>query len=270
MFTRQQCSRYDYKRVNLLLFTSSLEGVSRRWRMALCKWGSYKGNSSGCAKTRRSWRRETRSWKLSSGRPRMPAKRTGIATRPSWRDSTDGYGAALRSSSKNLSHSLTPWWSDNLKLTHCRSNSWRRSWKNRMLKKRWRQAEKKSNSLSPTYSWWCLALFYRPLFPLLFIIYNRSTLSACSLLIKTLCVITYVWQQLRDSSQERLALLEARLTEEQDWRKQLEADLSAAQAALRKDKEVHWSPQKINTITKIAEIQFFKVKSNPCVLLTCN
>ncbi|CAF96642.1 unnamed protein product [Tetraodon nigroviridis] len=36
---------------------------------------------------------------------------------------------------------------------------------------------------------------------------------------------------------ERLALLEARLTEEQDWRKQLEADLSAAQAALRKDKE---------------------------------
>lgn len=200
----------------------------------------------------------------------MPAKRTGIATRPSWRDSTDGYGAALRSSSKNLSHSLTPWWSDNLKLTSCRSNSWRRSWKNRMLKKRWRQTEKKSNSLSPTYSWWCLALFSRPLFPLLFIIYNRYTLSACSLLIKTLCVITYVWQQLRDSSQERLALLEARLTEEQDWRKQLEADLSAAQAALRKDKEVHWSPQKINTITKIAEIQFFKVKSNPRVLLTRN
>lgn len=58
---------------------------------------------------------------------------------------------------------------------------------------------------------------------------------------KTLCLITYVWQHLRDSSQERLALLEARLTEEQDWRKQLEADLSAAQAALRKDKEVHWS-----------------------------
>ncbi|XP_056897936.1 trichohyalin isoform X3 [Takifugu flavidus] len=44
-------------------------------------------------------------------------------------------------------------------------------------------------------------------------------------------------QHLRDSSQERLALLEARLTEEQDWRKQLEADLSAAQTALRKDKE---------------------------------
>lgn len=52
-------------------------------------------------------------------------------------------------------------------------------------------------------------------------------------------MITYVWQHLRDSSQERLALLEARLTEEQDWRKQLEADLGAAQAALRKDKEVH-------------------------------
>lgn len=45
-------------------------------------------------------------------------------------------------------------------------------------------------------------------------------------------------KHLRDSSQERLALLEARLTEEKDWRKQLEADLSAAQAALRKDKEV--------------------------------
>ncbi|XP_044207387.1 coiled-coil domain-containing protein 30-like [Thunnus albacares] len=44
-------------------------------------------------------------------------------------------------------------------------------------------------------------------------------------------------QHLRDSSQERLALLEARLTEEKDWRKQLEVDLSAAQAALKKDKE---------------------------------
>ncbi|XP_056278563.1 coiled-coil domain-containing protein 30 isoform X3 [Pseudoliparis swirei] len=42
---------------------------------------------------------------------------------------------------------------------------------------------------------------------------------------------------LRDSSQERLALLEARLTEEKDWRKQLEVDLNAAQAALKKDKE---------------------------------
>lgn len=45
-------------------------------------------------------------------------------------------------------------------------------------------------------------------------------------------------QQLRDSGQERMALLEARLTEEKDWRKQLEVDLSAAQAALKKDKEV--------------------------------
>ncbi|XP_057716288.1 coiled-coil domain-containing protein 30 isoform X2 [Corythoichthys intestinalis] len=42
---------------------------------------------------------------------------------------------------------------------------------------------------------------------------------------------------LRDSGPERLALLEARLTEEKDWRKQLELDLSAAQAALKKDKE---------------------------------
>lgn len=45
-------------------------------------------------------------------------------------------------------------------------------------------------------------------------------------------------KHLRDSSQERLALLEARLTEEKEWRKQLEVDLSAAQAALKKDKEV--------------------------------
>ncbi|KAJ8371251.1 hypothetical protein SKAU_G00112790 [Synaphobranchus kaupii] len=44
-------------------------------------------------------------------------------------------------------------------------------------------------------------------------------------------------QQLRNSSQERVALLECRLTEEKDWRKQLEVDLTAAQAALKKDKE---------------------------------
>ncbi|XP_056130343.1 coiled-coil domain-containing protein 30 [Lampris incognitus] len=44
-------------------------------------------------------------------------------------------------------------------------------------------------------------------------------------------------QQLRGSSPERVALLEARLTEEKDWRKQLEVDLSTAQAALKKDKE---------------------------------
>lgn len=68
-----------------------------------------------------------------------------------------------------------------------------------------------------------------------------------------LCVIACGRQQLRDSSQERLALLEARLTEEQDWRKQLEADLSAAQAALRKDKEVRYfvpPREHFNTITK--------------------
>ncbi|XP_034447803.1 coiled-coil domain-containing protein 30 isoform X2 [Hippoglossus hippoglossus] len=47
---------------------------------------------------------------------------------------------------------------------------------------------------------------------------------------------SYLQLHLRDSSQERLALLEARLTEEKDWRKQLEVDLSAAQAALKKDK----------------------------------
>ncbi|XP_026187368.1 coiled-coil domain-containing protein 30 isoform X3 [Mastacembelus armatus] len=48
---------------------------------------------------------------------------------------------------------------------------------------------------------------------------------------------SFLQLHLRDSSQERLALLEARLTEEKDWRKQLELDLSAAQAALKKDKE---------------------------------
>lgn len=48
-------------------------------------------------------------------------------------------------------------------------------------------------------------------------------------------------KHLRDSSQERVALLEARLTEEKGWRKQLEVDLSAAQAALKKDKEVKGS-----------------------------
>ncbi|XP_071331919.1 coiled-coil domain-containing protein 30 isoform X7 [Trachinotus anak] len=48
---------------------------------------------------------------------------------------------------------------------------------------------------------------------------------------------SYLQLHLRDSSQERLAMLEARLTEEKDWRKQLEVDLSAAQAALKKDKE---------------------------------
>ncbi|XP_074537403.1 uncharacterized protein ccdc30 isoform X3 [Halichoeres trimaculatus] len=48
---------------------------------------------------------------------------------------------------------------------------------------------------------------------------------------------SYLQLRLRDSSQERLALLDARLTEEKDWRKQLEVDLSAAQAALKKEKE---------------------------------
>ncbi|CAL1605783.1 unnamed protein product [Knipowitschia caucasica] len=48
---------------------------------------------------------------------------------------------------------------------------------------------------------------------------------------------SYLQLHLRDGSQERLALLEARLTEEKDWRKQLEVDLSAAQTALKKDKE---------------------------------
>ncbi|XP_054651437.1 coiled-coil domain-containing protein 30 isoform X2 [Dunckerocampus dactyliophorus] len=48
---------------------------------------------------------------------------------------------------------------------------------------------------------------------------------------------SFLQLHLRESGPERLALLEARLTEEKDWRKQLELDLSAAQAALKKDKE---------------------------------
>ncbi|XP_016891752.1 coiled-coil domain-containing protein 30 isoform X2 [Cynoglossus semilaevis] len=48
---------------------------------------------------------------------------------------------------------------------------------------------------------------------------------------------SFLQLHLRDASQERMALLEARLTEEKDWRKQLEVDLSAAQAALKKDKD---------------------------------
>ncbi|XP_068454029.1 coiled-coil domain-containing protein 30 isoform X2 [Clinocottus analis] len=48
---------------------------------------------------------------------------------------------------------------------------------------------------------------------------------------------SYLQLHLRDSSHERLAHLEARLTQEKDWRKQLEVDLNAAQAALKKDKE---------------------------------
>nr|XP_015823069.2 coiled-coil domain-containing protein 30 isoform X2 [Nothobranchius furzeri] len=48
---------------------------------------------------------------------------------------------------------------------------------------------------------------------------------------------SYLQPHLRDCAQERMALLEARLTEEKDWRKQLELDLSAAQTALKKDKE---------------------------------
>lgn len=78
-------------------------------------------------------------------------------------------------------------------------------------------------------------------------------------------------KHLRDSSQERLALLEARLTEEKDWRKQLEVDLSAAQAALKKDKEVknHTYPMlcltesNSTTATQICEIQFTVQELSP-------
>nr|XP_015192274.1 PREDICTED: coiled-coil domain-containing protein 30 isoform X3 [Lepisosteus oculatus] len=44
-------------------------------------------------------------------------------------------------------------------------------------------------------------------------------------------------QQLKSSSQEKLAVLEGRLTEEQEWRKQLEVDLTAAQGTLKKERE---------------------------------
>uniref|UniRef100_W5LZD3 Coiled-coil domain containing 30 n=1 Tax=Lepisosteus oculatus TaxID=7918 RepID=W5LZD3_LEPOC len=43
--------------------------------------------------------------------------------------------------------------------------------------------------------------------------------------------------QLKSSSQEKLAVLEGRLTEEQEWRKQLEVDLTAAQGTLKKERE---------------------------------
>ncbi|KAK1157279.1 coiled-coil domain-containing protein 30 [Acipenser oxyrinchus oxyrinchus] len=45
-------------------------------------------------------------------------------------------------------------------------------------------------------------------------------------------------QQQLKSSRDREAVLEGCLTEEKEWRKQLEADLSAAQSALKKSKEV--------------------------------
>lgn len=68
--------------------------------------------------------------------------------------------------------------------------------------------------------------------------------------ILSLCV-----KHLRDSSQERLALLEARLTEEKDWRKQLELDLSAAQAALKKDKEVKTTHDSPTSMCKLQTAQ---------------
>ncbi|XP_065142035.1 uncharacterized protein ccdc30 isoform X3 [Paramisgurnus dabryanus] len=42
----------------------------------------------------------------------------------------------------------------------------------------------------------------------------------------------------KESTQERLQFLEGRLAEEKGWRKQLEVDLSVAQSALKKEKEV--------------------------------
>ncbi|XP_055044113.2 uncharacterized protein ccdc30 isoform X3 [Misgurnus anguillicaudatus] len=44
--------------------------------------------------------------------------------------------------------------------------------------------------------------------------------------------------ELKESTQERLQFLEGRLAEEKGWRKQLEVDLSVAQSALKKEKEV--------------------------------
>lgn len=55
-----------------------------------------------------------------------------------------------------------------------------------------------------------------------------------------------------------MALLEARLTEEKEWRKQLELDLSAAQTALKKDKEV---------ITKHINVYIQKWGSNGAYIL---
>ncbi|XP_043916377.1 coiled-coil domain-containing protein 30 [Protopterus annectens] len=44
-------------------------------------------------------------------------------------------------------------------------------------------------------------------------------------------------QQLLKNSQEKLEILESRLTEEAEWRKQLESDLNSAQSTLRKERQ---------------------------------
>ncbi|XP_064153963.1 coiled-coil domain-containing protein 30 isoform X2 [Anguilla rostrata] len=67
-------------------------------------------------------------------------------------------------------------------------------------------------------------------------------------------------QQLRTSSQERVALLEGRLTEEKEWRKQLEVDLTAAQAALKKEKEELHREQKERKKLR-AELQTLQLDS---------
>uniref|UniRef100_A0A087XT45 Coiled-coil domain containing 30 n=1 Tax=Poecilia formosa TaxID=48698 RepID=A0A087XT45_POEFO len=54
---------------------------------------------------------------------------------------------------------------------------------------------------------------------------------------KKLVVVIFTETKCRPIGHERMSLLEARLTEEKEWRKQLELDLTAAQAALKKDKE---------------------------------
>ncbi|KAG5838658.1 hypothetical protein ANANG_G00225950 [Anguilla anguilla] len=67
-------------------------------------------------------------------------------------------------------------------------------------------------------------------------------------------------QQLRTSSQERVALLEGRLTEEKEWRKQLEVDLTAAQTALKKEKEELHREQKERKKLR-AELQTLQLDS---------
>ncbi|KAA0707035.1 Coiled-coil domain-containing protein 30 [Triplophysa tibetana] len=52
------------------------------------------------------------------------------------------------------------------------------------------------------------------------------------------CEMEGLQRNFKDSVQERLQFLEGRLAEEKGWRKQLEVDLSVAQSALKKEKEV--------------------------------
>ncbi|XP_031422588.1 coiled-coil domain-containing protein 30 isoform X3 [Clupea harengus] len=66
-------------------------------------------------------------------------------------------------------------------------------------------------------------------------------------------------QQQKDASGERGRFLESRLEEEKKWRKQLEVDLTAAQTALRKDKEIlHRDQEELKALR--SEVQSLRAK----------